>query len=87
MAFGFRNTIKYYSNKHWGFPEDNYFCNLLGQYDNCLIHRPTADEACAFAFEKSPAFLFEKTNHTLPFGCHAWEKYDKDFWHDKINAI
>lgn len=84
MAFGFRNTIKYFIKNHWGFPEDNYFCNLLGQFDNCIINRPTADEACAFSFERSPAYLFEKTNHTLPFGCHAWEKYDKSFWLDKI---
>jgi len=33
-----------------------------------------------FAFEVAPRWCFELTNSTLPFGCHAWPKYDRDFW-------
>jgi len=36
--------------------------------------------ALRFGFECVPRYCFEKNNHTLPFGCHAWQKYDKDFW-------
>lgn len=45
---------------------------------------PTWQEAIRFAFEKSPAATFELTNHELPFGCHAWEKYDPIFWEKYI---
>ena len=38
------------------------------------------DEAVAFAFEAHPYFLFERNGRRLPFGCHAWERYDRDFW-------
>ena len=38
------------------------------------------DEAVAFAFEAYPDFLFERNGRQLPFGCHAWERYDRDFW-------
>jgi len=38
------------------------------------------DEALYFAFETNPAGCYEKTGHRLPFGCHAWEKFDPDFW-------
>ena len=38
------------------------------------------DEAVAFAFEAHPDFLFERNGRRLPFGCHAWERYDRDFW-------
>jgi hypothetical protein len=33
-----------------------------------------------FAFEVAPRWCFELNNYTLPFGCHAWPKYDRDFW-------
>jgi hypothetical protein len=33
-----------------------------------------------FAFEVAPRLCFELNNHTLPFGCHAWYRYDRDFW-------
>lgn len=36
--------------------------------------------ALEFSFEKSPAASLEITKGKLPFGCHAWEKYDPAFW-------
>jgi len=36
--------------------------------------------ALRFAFECAPRLCFEKNNYTLPFGCHAWPRYDRDFW-------
>lgn len=82
FALGFRNTISYYSKEYWGFPEDCYFCHVLGPYIH--LNTATPEEALAFAFEKSPAYLFELNHQVLPFGCHAWEKYDKSFWLDKV---
>jgi len=41
---------------------------------------PPPDEALRFAFETNPAASFEKNNRQLPFGCHAWARYDRDFW-------
>lgn len=39
-----------------------------------------AQVAMAFAFEAHPDFLFERNGRRLPFGCHAWERYDREFW-------
>jgi hypothetical protein len=33
-----------------------------------------------FAFEVDPRRCYELNNQTLPFGCHAWHKYDRSFW-------
>jgi Protein of unknown function (DUF5672) len=33
-----------------------------------------------FAFEVSPRLCFERNHHQLPFGCHAWARYDPAFW-------
>lgn len=41
---------------------------------------PPWEEAMKFAFEKSPAASYAITRNQLPFGCHAWERYDPHFW-------
>lgn len=33
-----------------------------------------------FAFEVSPRLCFERNHRQLPFGCHAWARYDRAFW-------
>lgn len=45
---------------------------------------PSWQEALRFSFEKSPAATYQLTNRQLPFACHAWERYDPDFWADFI---
>lgn len=36
--------------------------------------------ALQFSFETKVRELYELNNRKLPFGCHAWEKYDPEFW-------
>lgn len=38
------------------------------------------ETALKFAFEVEPRRCFEMNNDCLPFGCHAWPRYDRDFW-------
>jgi len=33
-----------------------------------------------FAFEVAPRRCFDLNNRRLPFGCHAWHRYDREFW-------
>ena len=37
-------------------------------------------EALSFSFEMAPRRCFELNGKRLPFGCHAWSKYDRRFW-------
>ncbi len=37
-------------------------------------------EALRFAFEVEPRRAFELAGGKLPFGCHAWARYDRAFW-------
>jgi len=41
--------------------------------------------AMFFSFECLPKKLFKMTNKKLPFGCHAWYKYNPEFWKNFIN--
>ncbi len=45
-----------------------------------LLRLPGWEEALRFAFEKSPSASYRITGEKLPFGCHAWARYDPDFW-------
>jgi hypothetical protein len=38
------------------------------------------EEGLAFAFEMEPRRCLERTGGKLPFGCHAWARYDRAFW-------
>lgn len=44
------------------------------------------EDALAFAFECNPQKMFELNHQQLPFGVHAWEKYDKPFWDNYMQA-
>ena len=55
--------------------------------DKCNYFRvPPPSEAIYFAFETEPRYLYELTHHELPFGCHAWERYDYPFWKTVLRA-
>lgn len=86
-AFGYRNTIGYFQNYYNSkkLAEDVYFLIEMQQYENMKLYVPSPVEACAFAFERSPRYLYEQNAKILPFGCHAWEKYDKVFWLNHIH--
>jgi hypothetical protein len=43
------------------------------------------DAAIAFAFEVAPKYLYGLNGNRLPFGCHAWFKYDPEFWRTFIS--
>lgn len=40
---------------------------------------PPKEVALKFSIEMYPSSLI-KSKNDLPFGCHAWEKYEPDFW-------
>ena len=44
-------------------------------------------DAISFAFEAAPEYLYELNGYQLPFGCHAWERYNSQFWRDTFKRI
>lgn len=76
--FGLAN-INFLLSKSGRFQEDFYFAQFAPRIDKKFkVAQPK--EAMLFSFEANPSKLYELTNQTLPFGCHAWEKYEYDFW-------
>ena len=46
--------------------------------DSFRIPRPR--QALEFSFETEPRYCYQENSGRLPFGCHAWPMYDRDFW-------
>lgn len=63
--------------------EDIFWGCLVGkQYKYFTVPMPI--DALAFAFEVDPQAAYKLNNNQLPFGCHAWQVYDKNFWITKL---
>ena len=60
----------------WIKNEDLFFSSLVNE--NFRV--APVDIALQFAFERQVKKCFEMNHHQLPFGCHAWERYDAEFW-------
>lgn len=44
------------------------------------FHTASIEVALQFAFERDVEKCYLLNGRRLPFGCHAWEKYDYNFW-------
>lgn len=64
---------------HFNSNEDKFWSFRARHYVPEFKIAPVA-EALRFGFEGSPRTCFAKNNYQLPFGCHAWPKYDRAFW-------
>jgi hypothetical protein len=65
--------------------EDIFWAELVPKvFKDFKVPKPT--EAIGFSFEVNPDVLFEKNAGMLPFGCHAWWRYDLEFWRKHIEA-
>lgn len=81
---GYQNTISYYKKDETLF--EDIFLSIFLSNTKLRAKMPSPEEASHFAFEKHPSFLFSR-NGQLPFGCHAWGKYEYDtFWKGIINT-
>jgi len=50
------------------------------------FRKPGWQEALSFAVETYPSFAYRHTGGELPFGCHAPDKYEPEFW-DKYITV
>lgn len=64
---------------NWSMIEEAFLVTRAGHYYSGY-NVPDVKEALGFAFEIVPEYCYQLNNNELPFGCHAWERYDKNFW-------
>lgn len=59
---------------------EDLFWSLYIPSLNPFFKVPDADTALKFSVETYPSQAFKINKGKLPFGCHAWMKYELDFW-------
>ena len=83
MAMGWRNKPRSVA-KHWQYNEDTFWSVVLAD-SNYALKKPSVLDALHFAFERFPSEAYRLTGE-LPFGCHAWKKYQyEEFWSEYID--
>lgn len=85
---GYKNSFNYFAKMN-EVNEDVFFMEANLKYKKIIM--PNVEEAISFAWDRSPAFLFDKLG-CLPFACHAWYREDHcyvgnlKFWSKHINC-
>ncbi len=85
MNLTVRNNTFFLCN-NYAANEDGYWGLLIGKKFSWFKVAPP-DDAMKFSFEVQPKRFFEENLRKLPFGCHAWIKYDFDFWKSHIESF
>lgn len=66
--------------------EDWFISNVIAKHYKKFTVAPI-EEAIQFSFEVNPRYLYNLNDNKLPLGCHAWEKYDLEFWKPHIRTF
>jgi len=72
------NGVRWHLSR-WEGNDDKFFADQAKHYYPEFMIAPF-DVGLRFAFEVAPSLSFEMNGRKLPFGCHAWPKYDRGFW-------
>lgn len=83
----FEKRLKFKSGQEemgaYPFNDDTFWANRATHYYP-KFKIASMEVALQFAFECVPRYCFELAGNRLPFGCHAWAKYDRKFWETYI---
>lgn len=63
---------------------NDVFWSDLAAYYHPEFKVASLEDGLRFAFEVSPKTCFEMNGGRMPFGCHAWGRYDRAFWEPHI---
>jgi hypothetical protein len=75
---GWKNNGEFFAERYK--LHEDIFWGIVVRDSKYAFRLPPASVAWKFSFEVMPALLFRKNEEKLPFGCHAWQKYESEFW-------
>ncbi len=71
---------------HYTINEDHFWSDRARLFYPQFQIAPV-DVGLQFAFEQFPRVCFRHNGYQLPFGVHAWAKWDRDFWEPYLLTI
>lgn len=82
LDLGWRNNTFWLLNSFRGF--EDQFWSLIAARNFPWFKIAGVQEAMDFSIEMQPRRVYAMNHYRLPFGCHAWWKYDLGFWRPHI---
>ena len=80
---GYHNNVRYLTRK---MARDHTHEDLFWAFEAHKVvsefRKPAPREALEFSFEVAPRYCYQLNGGRLPFGCHAWARYDRGFWEE-----
>jgi hypothetical protein len=73
-----RRGVQWYTS-HYTLNEDLFWSDRARLFDSSFRIAPVRT-GLRFAFDAHPRYCFEINDKQLPFGAHAWAKWDREFW-------
>jgi hypothetical protein len=73
-----RRGVQWYTSSY-SLNEDRFWSDRVMFFDPQFKIAPVRD-GLRFAFERFPRYCYAQNGHQLPFGAHAWAKWDRAFW-------
>lgn len=73
-----RRGVQWYT-ANYSLNEDRFWSDRVMFFDPKFRIAPIQD-GLRFAFERYPRYCYEHNERQLPFGAHAWAKWDRSFW-------
>lgn len=82
LALTIQNNT-YYLFNNYNNNEDIFWGTIAGKKFD-WFKLPDMETAAMFSMETNASLLYKQAGNKLPFGCHAWEKYEPEFWMEHI---
>lgn len=60
--------------------QEDVFWSIIAKTFEPRFSVPEPQEAIAFSIESHPRHCFALAGNALPFGCHYWNRVDREFW-------
>lgn len=60
---------------------------VIASYGSRYLNIAPVETALKFAFNLNPVECYERNDKNLPFGCHGWYKFEKEFWKKQIETL
>ncbi len=80
-----RRGIRWYAARYT-LNEDHFWADRACLFEPGFKVAPP-EEALAFSFERAPRYCLERNHRRLPFGCHGWWRYGRDFWEPHLLPV
>lgn len=82
IYFGENHTIQRAVHRN----EDEFIAQIIAKKVK-KFNIASIEEAIQFGFEVKPKYLYQINKNRLPMGCHAWWKYEFEFWKPYIESF